>query len=56
MSDACFLGTILFQFRMILYTLMVWFDLFIPSLVLRFYHVQWFCFINKKPLPQQKYK
>lgn len=24
-----------------------WFDLFIPSVVLGFYHVQWFCFLNK---------
>lgn len=30
-----------------LYRFMVWFDLFIPSVVLGFYHVQWFCFLNK---------
>lgn len=26
---------------------MVWFDLFIPSVVLGFYHVQWFVFLIK---------
>lgn len=30
-----------------LYRFMVCFDLFIPSVVLGFYHVQWFCFLNK---------
>lgn len=40
------LGTILFSLQT-LYRFMVWFDLFIPSVVLGFYHVQWFCFLNK---------